>query len=147
MTPLEMKQRKLRGSGNKITPQRLAILKAIDGMYSQFTPQELHRKLSAEHPEIGLVTVYRTLKLLANSGLVCLIGNIGRSQSYARSPEQHHHHLVCAGCDRVVDISTCGLHELEKKLARDTGFAISQHHLEFTGLCRECQAVSIGGLP
>ena len=147
MTPLEMKRRKLRGGGNKITPQRIAILKTIDGTHSQFTPQELHRKLSAEHPEIGLVTVYRTLKLLAKSGLVCLMGNIGRSQSYARGPEQHHHHLVCAGCDRVVDIPTCGLDELEKRLAHETGFAISRHHLEFTGLCRDCQAVSAGGTP
>jgi Fur family ferric uptake transcriptional regulator len=144
MTPLEIKQRKLRGGGNKITPQRIAILKAIDGMRSQFTPQELYRKLSERAPEIGLVTVYRTLKLLAESGLVCLMGYNGRSQIYARSSERHHHHLVCAGCDRVVDISSCGLDELEKKLARETGFAIAEHHLEFTGLCRDCQAVSAG---
>lgn len=139
MTPLGLKRRKLRGGGNKITPQRLAVLKAIDGMESQFTPQELYRKLSAEHPEVGLATVYRTLKLLAESGLVCLMGYNGQSQSYARSPEQHHHHLVCSGCDKVVDIESCGLDELEKKLACETGFAISEHHLEFRGLCRSCQ--------
>jgi Fe2+ or Zn2+ uptake regulation protein len=146
MTPLEIKRRKLRGGGNKITPQRIAILKAIDGMRSQFTPQELYRKLSVEHSEIGLVTVYRTLKLLAQSGLVCLMGYNGRSQIYARGPEHHHHHLVCAGCDKVVDIPSCGLDELEKKLAHETGFAISDHHLEFTGLCRDCQAAPAGGL-
>jgi Fur family ferric uptake transcriptional regulator len=146
MTLLEFNRRKLRGGGNKLTPQRIAILKAIDGMHSQFTPQELYRKLSKGNPEIGLVTIYRTLKLLAENGLVCLMGYNGRSQSYARSPEQHHHHLVCVGCDRVVDISGCGLDELEKKVARETGFAINGHHLEFTGRCGDCQAVSAGGM-
>ncbi len=146
MTQLESKSRKLRGEGNKITPQRIAILKAIDGIHSQFTPQELFRKLSPGHPEIGLVTVYRTLKLLAESGLVCLMGYSGRSHSYARGPERHHHHLICSACDKVIDISSCDLDELEKKLTHETGFAINEHHLEFTGLCRDCQVFSEGEL-
>jgi Fur family ferric uptake transcriptional regulator len=65
MTPLESKRRKLRGSGSKATPQRLSILEAIDGMRAQFTPRQLHDRLRDKHPDIGLVTVYRTLTLLA----------------------------------------------------------------------------------
>jgi Fe2+ or Zn2+ uptake regulation protein len=144
MTPLEIKRRKLHGSGRKATPQRLSILEAIDGMRAQFTPRQLYERLCKNHPDIGLVTVYRTLTLLAESGLVCRMGYSGRSQSYARRPQEHHHHLVCAGCDRVVDVSSCGLGELGEKLARDTGFAISDHHLEFVGLCRQCQALVPG---
>ena len=143
MTQLELKRRKLRGSGRKATPQRLSILEAIDGMQVQFTTQELYEKLQKKHPEIGLVTVYRTLNLAAESGLVCRMGNSGRSQSYARRPEAHHHHLVCTSCDKVVDIPSCGLAELEKKLASDTGFSISEHHVEFAGLCRQCQALTL----
>jgi Fur family ferric uptake transcriptional regulator len=144
MTPLESKRRKLRGSGSKATPQRLSILEAIDGMRAQFTPQQLYDWLQKKHPGIGLVTVYRTLKLLDESGLVCRMGCSGRSQSYARRPHEHHHHLVCTGCNKVVDVASCGLRELGEKLARETGFAISDHHLEFMGLCRQCQALNPG---
>ena len=145
MTPLEIKRRKLRGSGRKATPQRLSILQAVDEMQSQFTPRQLYVCLQKKHPNIGIVTVYRTLKLLDESGLVCRMGYSGGSQSYARRPREHHHHLVCTGCNKVVDVAACGLGQLEKKLARDTGFAISDHHLEFMGLCRQCQRPVIGG--
>jgi Fur family ferric uptake transcriptional regulator len=139
MAPLEFKRRKLRGSGRKATPQRLSILEAIDGIQSCFTPQQLYERLQKQHLSIGLVTVYRTLALLAACGLVCRMERSGRSQSYAHCPERHHHHLVCTGCNRVVDIVNCGLDELEYRLTRETGFAISEHLLEFSGLCRECQ--------
>jgi len=145
MKLLGFERRKLHGSGRKATPQRLSILEAIDGMRAQFTPQQLYELLQKNHPDIGLVTVYRTLNLLAESGLVCRMGYSGRSQSYARRPQEHHHHLVCAGCDKVVDVASCGLGELGEKLERDTGFAISNHHLEFVGLCRQCQTLNPGG--
>jgi len=144
MTPLELKRRQLRGSGRKVTPQRLSILEAVDEIQAQFTPQQLYERLHKRHPDIGLVTVYRTLKLLDDSGLVCRMGQSGRSQSYARRPHEHHHHLVCTGCNKVVDVASCGLGELGEKLARDTGFAISDHHLEFEGLCRQCQLATPG---
>lgn len=144
MTLLESKRRKFHSSGSKATPQRLSILEAVDGMRAQFTPQQLYERLHKRHPEIGLVTVYRTLKLLDDSGLVCRMGQSGRSQSYARRPHEHHHHLVCTGCNKVVDVASCGLRELGEKLARDTGFAISDHHLELMGLCRQCQAFATG---
>jgi len=144
MKLLGFERRKLHGSGRKATPQRLSILEAIDGMRAQFTPQQLYELLQKNHPNIGLVTVYRTLNLLAESGLVCRIGYCGKSQGFARRPQVHHHHLVCAGCDKVVDVSSCGLEEMEKKLASTTGFAISDHHIEFVGLCRQCQVVPGG---
>ena len=108
MTQLEFKRRKLRGSGRKATPQRLSILEAIDGMRAQFTPLQLYEHLQKKYPNIGLVTVYRTLNLLAECGLVCRMGSSGRSRSYAHSPEVHHHHLLCTGCNKVVDIASCG---------------------------------------
>lgn len=144
MTKTDIKRRRLHGSGCKATPQRMSILQAIDGMPSQFTPQELYEHLQQTHPDIGLVTVYRTLKLLTQSGMVCRMAQNGRAQSYASHPQEHHHHLVCTGCNKVVDIAACSLKNMEKQLARETGFAISDHHLEFTGLCRRCQTLSSG---
>jgi len=133
-----------RNNGNRATRQRRFILHAIENMSGQFTPQELHSLLQRTHPEIGLVTVYRTLKLLSEKNLLCTMGQNGRSQSYVRRPscssaQQHHHHLVCTRCKMVVDITSCGLESMEQKLAAATGFTISEHRLEFMGLCCQCQ--------
>jgi Fur family ferric uptake transcriptional regulator len=144
MTQTESKRRKLHVGGNKATPQRMSIIKAIDGMKSQFTPQELYEKLHDDHPEIGLVTVYRTLKLLADSGMVCRMGHAGSAQSYARRPAEHHHHLICTVCNKVINIMGCGVEGLEEKLSRETGFAITEHHLEFIGICGDCQRLAQG---
>jgi Fur family ferric uptake transcriptional regulator len=149
MKQLQHKHQTFRDSGSKATRQRLFILQAIDNLSGQFTPQGLHAHLRRTHPEIGLVTVYRTIKLFAENGLVCHIGQRGRSQSYARRPsdglaQQHHHHLVCTQCQKLVDITSCGLEDMTQKLARDTGFAINEHHLEFRGLCCQCQRQSAG---
>jgi Fur family transcriptional regulator, ferric uptake regulator len=141
VTQREIRKR-LKGSGFKATPQRMAILAAVEEMASQFTPRQLLAKLRSKHPDIGLVTIYRTLKLLADSGLVCRMERSGAAQTYARSPSEHHHHLVCTSCNRVVDVESCGLRELEDKLAAETGFTILDHHVEFEGLCRECQEVA-----
>jgi Fe2+ or Zn2+ uptake regulation protein len=88
-----------------------------------------------------LVTVYRSLKLLAETGLVCRIESQGQASRYARRPPSHHHHLVCAGCQRVVDFDQAEteLAALEKRLALETGFTIQGHSLELHGLCLPCR--------
>jgi Fur family ferric uptake transcriptional regulator len=144
ITSLEFKRRKLQGSGCKATPQRLHILEAVDCMKEQFTPQQLYEHLQKKSPDIGLVTVYRTLKLMAENFMICRIGYSGRSQSYARRPEVHHHHLVCECCNKIVNISSCDLGNLEKQLTRDTGFIINDHRLDFKGTCRQCLALNPG---
>jgi Fur family transcriptional regulator, ferric uptake regulator len=53
--------------------------------------------------------------------------------------DQHHHHLVCTGCSRVVEIEECFPEELEQKIASGNGFASISHKLEFFGICPECQ--------
>ena len=112
---------------------------AIAAAGGYFTPQELYLSLKETQPGIGLVTVYRTLAVLARAGLICRIESTGKSRCYARrKPLSHHHHLVCEGCARVVDFSNCDLTGLAEKLASDTGFVINAHSLEFQGLCREC---------
>ncbi|MCL2679478.1 MAG: transcriptional repressor [Dehalococcoidia bacterium] len=138
MTQYQIK-RALRGSGRKATPQRLAIAAALEGMEAHFTPRMLHAKLRLKHPEIGLVTVYRTLNLLAEDGLICRMGRSGGACSYASCPPKHHHHIICVSCSKVVDFEACGLEEMERKLMCETGFIIADHSLEFTGLCRSCQ--------
>ncbi|MFC1951024.1 Fur family transcriptional regulator [Chloroflexota bacterium] len=129
--------------GHKLTPQRRAIIDAIADSHDHLTPAEIHEKVRREHKDIGLVTVYRTIELLARMGLICEVHPGGASRNYLlRRPSEHHHHLVCSGCGTVVDFTSCDLNDLEHRLCSETGFDISGHLLEFSGRCRTCQAIT-----
>ncbi len=130
----------LRRRGFKITPQRRSILSAIARSREHLTPAAIHRRVRTEHPGIGLVTIYRTLELLAGLGLVCEMHAGGNCRSYLmRRPAEHHHHLICSDCGTVVDFTACDLGKLEERLARETSFRIDGHLLEFVGQCRRCR--------
>ncbi len=131
----------LKKRGFKLTPQRRAIIGMLGGCQEHLTPADIHTRLHRKYPNIGLVTVYRTLDLLQQSGLLCEvhIGDSCRSYLKRLRPGEHHHHLVCHDCGRVVDFSDCELEKLEERLARETGFVINRHLLEFMGRCLKCQ--------
>lgn len=139
MNKTSLEWQKLHDSGYKATPQRLTILAAINEREGYFTPQQLYQWLHALYPGIGLVTVYRSLKALYRAGLVCEVQSAHNSRHYARCAAEHHHHLICLGCDRIVDFGRCGLFKLEEGLSKETGFTINEHRLEFFGFCRQCQ--------
>jgi Fur family ferric uptake transcriptional regulator len=126
--------------GFKLTTQRKAVLDAIALSRERFTSDDIFEKIHSEHPEIGLVTIYRTLNILSEAGLICEVYT-GKRRSYImRRPSQHHHHLVCTHCGNVVDFEGCNLNKLEKQLQQDTGFDIESHLLEFSGCCRNCKS-------
>jgi hypothetical protein len=75
-----------------------------------------------------LVTVYRTLDILSELGLICEVHSGGNCRSYLmRRPQEHHHHLICADCGTVADFTDCDLSELEQRLSLETGFEIKGH--------------------
>jgi len=134
----------LRQRGYKITPQRRIILGAIVGSHEHLTPAEIYERVCHEHPGIGLVTIYRTLEILAGLGLICEIRVAGNCRSYLmRRPAEHHHHLICSDCGTVIDFIDCDLGELEQRLAEETKFKINGHILEFIGQCRNCRKEAV----
>jgi Fur family ferric uptake transcriptional regulator len=129
----------LREHGHKLTPQRLTVIKVMTASEDHMTPDELYDKARRVNPAIGRVTVYRTLDVLNELGLLCRVHGRNGCRSYlVRKPVEHHHHLVCSSCGKVVDFTNCDLAEMEKKLSRESGFAIQGHLLEFYGVCRGC---------
>jgi len=134
---------KLRQRGYKLTPQRRAVLKVIATSYEHLTPAAIYERVQQEHPGIGLVTIYRTLDILAELGGICEVNVEGSSQSYLiRRSSEHHHHLICSGCNTVVDFTTRDLRELEQRLSQKTGFKIESHLLEFVGHCPDCRKIT-----
>jgi len=130
----------LRQRGYKLTPQRRAILGAIAESHDHLTPAAIHAKARGKHGNIGLVTIYRTIDLLAKLGLICEVHSDGNCHSYLlRRPSEHHHHLICSGCGTVVDFTNCDLSGMEQRISQETGFDIKGHLLEFSGNCQQCQ--------
>jgi Fur family ferric uptake transcriptional regulator len=132
----------LHRSGHKVTPQRVAIIKKVMESSESLTPSALFEKVRKEDPEVGEVTVYRTLNILSELGLVCTVHTGENNHSYVSRPSEHHDHLICSDCGKVVNFTDCNVSNLEKRLASETGFSIQDHRLDFYGKCRECRKKS-----
>ena len=132
----------LKQHGYKLTPQRRAVLGIIALSHEHLTPTNIYKRVKQEHPGIGLVTVYRTLEILTRLGLICEVHTGDNRRSYLmRRPSEHHHHLICADCGTVIDFTDCNFGKLEQRLSQETGFKITDHHLEFRGRCQNCQQI------
>jgi Fur family ferric uptake transcriptional regulator len=129
----------LRQHGYKLTRQRRVVIQAIVSTQDHHTPTAIYEKVHQGHPNIGLVTIYRTLDILTRLNLICELHAGGSCHSYTISAPGHHHHLICSNCGRVIDFSSCKLEEMQQSLSKETGFRIDGHLLEFIGLCQTCQ--------
>jgi len=129
----------LKRHGYKLTPQRRVVIRTIASSQDHLTPIEIYEQVHHRHPNIGLATIYRTLSILARMGLICELHAGGICHSYTISAPEHHHHLICLNCSRVINFTGYDLSELEQRLSKETGFKIEDHLLEFTGLCQACQ--------
>jgi len=129
----------LRQHSYKLTPQRRVVIQAIASNQEHLTPIAIYEKVHQDHPDIGLVTIYRTIEILAKLKLICELHAGGSCHSYTISAPGHHHHLICSNCGKVVDFAGCELGEVQQSLTRETRFRIDSHLLEFIGLCQACQ--------
>ena len=120
---------KLRGAGYKATPQRVAVLGALAAEQHQSLEE-----IRARCPEVGLVTIYRTLDLLSGIGVVRRL-DLGDGPRYELA-EDHHHHLICESCGDVSEFDEC---PLDLRLLQDKGFEVNSHSLELYGRCEVCR--------
>ena len=133
----------LRQHGYKLTWQRRVVIRTVVSTQDHHTPTAIYEKVHQDYPNIGLVTIYRTLEILAKLNLICELHAGGSCHSYTIAAPGHHHHLICSNCGRVVDFTGCELEELQLSLSKETGFRIDGHLLEFIGLCQTCQKETI----
>ena len=129
---------RLRCAGYKLTPSRMAVLEVIAQEGEHLNPNEVLDQAKARHASIGRATVYRTLELLTQLGIVRPI-YIGEQGPIYILAEGGHHHLVCSNCGRIVDFDQCAADEIAQELSERYGFDITSHLLEFYGLCPKCQ--------
>jgi Fur family transcriptional regulator, ferric uptake regulator len=125
--------------GVRVTRQRLEVLAELSHERDDITAQELWRRLRERESQTGLATVYRTLALLADKGVVDTLSHHGTELCYRLCTESHHHHLVCSSCHRVVEVEQCGLGNWLETVTAQHGFVATDHRVEITGLCRACR--------
>jgi Fur family ferric uptake transcriptional regulator len=122
------------------TRQRTAVSAALTGAEEFVSAQELHARLRAEGDSIGLATVYRTLQQLAADGEVDVLRAGEGETVYRRCSTGHHHHLICRGCRRTVEVEGAEVERWAKRVAVANGFADVEHVVEVFGTCTECAA-------
>jgi len=133
----------LKKKGYKLTPQRRSIVDTIiENEGQHLTAEEIYDKVKRDCPEIGLATVYRTILLLEELGVISRLDlNDGCSRyEILHSNENHrHHHLICNNCHKVSEVQDDLLEDLEMSIEKQYLFKILDHSVKFYGICDECQ--------
>ncbi|MHB0856730.1 MAG: Fur family transcriptional regulator [Anaerolineae bacterium] len=127
-------------AGHSSTAPRRAVVGVLAAAEESMCPVDILNRSRELHPTLGLVTVYRTLEILTGLGLVRKIHQDGGCHSYVVVGRAHGHHLLCERCHQVVEFDGCALDDLFERVRCQTGFSISDHWLELSGLCPACQA-------
>lgn len=141
-TQIEKLKEKLKLKGYKLTPQRRAIVnKVIEKKGNHLTAEELYDLVKVECPEIGLATVYRTIQLLEEIGVIYKLNlddGCNRYELVNEDEIHQHHHLICTKCGNVTEVEGDLLDSIEKKVEEEYKFKIENHSVKFFGICDEC---------
>jgi Fur family transcriptional regulator, ferric uptake regulator len=140
---------RFRGCGYRITSGREAILDVLSRSDKHLSAEDIYMQVHPKYPNIGLTTVYRTLDVLADLGLVFRFDFGDRRARYelSQGPKgtRHHHHLICTKCNRVIDYTDFIdeevelLNQTERGLSSKYDFKITNHLIQFYGLCNKCR--------
>jgi Fur family transcriptional regulator, ferric uptake regulator len=129
----------LSARGLRVTRQRRAVLDAIAAAPSSVSALQVYDAARERCPELGLTTVYRTLEVLAEMGSLRRVHGSDHCEGFVPASARHGHTVVCSACGHVTEFTACDMHGVADAAARETGYQITDHFLQLTGLCRECR--------
>jgi Fur family ferric uptake transcriptional regulator len=129
----------LQEKGYRLTPQRLMVVEALHSVDQHISAEEIYAKVKEKYPYANISTVYRTLDLLKELGLVTEIDLGDGRIRYHPAEKGHHHHLICQNCGKIMDLPEEEFYPLIKKLEKDYRFKAELKHLAIFGLCEKCQ--------
>ena len=133
----------LEQSSSRLTPQREAVIQVLmSHQTGHLSAEEIYLYTKKLLPEIGLATVYRSLELLEKLNVVYKL-EYGDGQSryeLTRANEEHyHHHLICQSCGAISEFNDDLLGDIEKRIAEEADFTVTDHCLRFFGFCAKCR--------
>ena len=126
------------------TRQRTAVMEAMASIADFRSAQEIHALLESREAHVGLATVYRTLQLLSDVGVVDSLRAEDGELTYRRCSSHHHHHLVCRSCGAAVEVEGPAVEQWADSVSQEHGFVDVSHTLEIFGTCASCVTAAAG---
>jgi len=140
---------KIRSNGGRLTTPRKIIFNILNSTPKHLSAEDVYFIIHKKNPKIGLPTVYRTLDTLFKIGYLNKFdfgdGHFRYELSDFQNKHQHHHHLICTKCGKIVDYTdfiekeTKLVNLTEKELSKKYNFRIDNHIFQFYGLCNKCK--------
>lgn len=128
----------LRDQGHRLTPQREMVILALHEANGHLSAEEIHACVQKQNPCVDISTIYRTLELLREMGIVSQFQAENHLALYELSIRSPHHHLVCKQCKAVIDIGVEDLSGFQQLLLDRYGFKADLDHWVIEGLCARC---------
>lgn len=129
----------LSGKDLKLTKERSEILSEVMATAGHFDPEELFIKLRAKGSKVSRASVYRTIPLLMESGMLEQVERVDRHAHYEKTSEKKHHdHMICLNCGKVIEFYSSALETLQDKICKQESFKGIRHTLEIFGYCKKC---------
>ncbi|HVM31066.1 MAG TPA: Fur family transcriptional regulator [Candidatus Limnocylindrales bacterium] len=129
----------LEGAGERLTAPRRAVATLIDARAAHFTAADLLEDARARRLSLGRATVFRTLELFNEMGLLERLDLPNGEHAYVVCAPRHHHHVICSRCGRTSEVADLGLEGVLDDASSQTGYQIEDHRLELYGLCPACR--------
>jgi Fur family ferric uptake transcriptional regulator len=125
--------------GLKLTKERIAILKEVFSYHGHFEPEHLYFRMREGGSKASRASVYRTLTLLVESGLVEKVTRTEKGNVYEHTyGHRHHDHMICGGCGKIIEFYSEKLENLQDEICARNGFEGVSHILEIRGYCEKC---------
>ncbi|MBI5345103.1 MAG: transcriptional repressor [Deltaproteobacteria bacterium] len=130
---------KYKGKGFKLTPQRIAILKFLEGNTSHPTADDIYQEIRKGCPTVSFATVYNTLEALSRRGELLEV-TINPERKHFDPNHEPHHHIMCNVCKRIEDIFVDYSVGLKLPAHISEGFSVLGNHVDFYGICKNCKS-------
>ncbi len=129
----------LANQGMRYTKERRLILEEVMSRHDHFAPEDILVSLRAKGEKVSNASVYRTLPLLIDCGIVAknALGSMEAGLEHVLG-HKHHDHLVCVDCGKIIEFTNDEIENLQEQVAREHGFIVNGHRLVISGRCSDC---------
>lgn len=137
---LELFKNILKENGLKYTKQREILLKCLYNNNTHFSPEHLHSHIKGLYPHlnIGIATVYRTLNLLEDEGMVTSLSFGAQGKKFELANKPHHDHMICKTCGKIIEFQNSNIEQTQVEIAQENNFRLTGHLMQLYGICQEC---------
>lgn len=129
----------LKDAGMRITPQRIAICKALVDSHDHPSASQLYDKLKQEYPSLSLTTIYNTLDALVSQGMINILGDAGDGRVHFDAYIGPHINLACLKCHQITDIESDLVPRISVEVSNTSGYEIKGSRVFYYGICPACQ--------